>query len=58
MTCARTGSVVAVKALLAGGANPNAAEHSEGQTALMWAAGAKQAPVVQNLLLQRGTLCA
>jgi uncharacterized protein len=50
MTCARTGSVVAVKALLANGANPNAAEQSAGQTALMWAAGAKQAGVVQTLV--------
>jgi ankyrin repeat protein len=50
MTCARTGSVVAVKALLANGANPNAAEQSAGQTALMWAAGAKQSGVVQTLV--------
>src|SRR5215471_16024043 len=38
MMAARAGSPVAVRALLSAGADPNVAEESRGQTALMWAA--------------------
>jgi len=50
MTAARTGSVEAVKALLAHGADVNAAESAHGQTALMWAAANQHAPVVRALI--------
>ena len=48
MTAARTGSVAAVKALLAHGANVNAKEGWKGQTALMWAAAENNAGGVQG----------
>ena len=45
MTAARAGSVGAVKALIARGANVNAEEPSHGQTALMWAVSQQHADV-------------
>lgn len=50
MTAARTGSVDAVTALLARGANVNATETSKGQTPLMWAAAENHESVVRVLL--------
>ena len=47
---ARTANVDAAKLLLEKGANPNAKETQRGQTALMWAAAASQAPVMRELL--------
>ena len=49
MTAARTGSLGAVRALLARGADPNAVEQRN-QTALMWAAAEGHAAVVHALL--------
>jgi ankyrin repeat protein len=53
MECARTGALDAVKALLAGGANLNAAGSSHQQTALMWAA-ARRHPKVVAVLIEFG----
>ena len=54
MTCAGTGSVEAVRALLDHGAgNIDVQEASQGQTALMWAV-AQGYPEVVRLLLKRG----
>jgi ankyrin repeat protein len=53
MTCARTGSADAVKALLARGADVNAVEPALKQSALMWAAAERHANVVR-LLIERG----
>ena len=53
MTCARTGSVEAVKMLLDAGANVNARETLQEQTALMWAVAQGHAQVVK-LLVDRG----
>ena len=50
MTCARTGSAVAVAALIDHGATVNAREESHGQTALMWAAAQEDADAVRVLL--------
>ena len=50
MSAARTGSVRAVEALLAAGADVKAAEETRGQTALMWAAGEGHADVGRLLL--------
>ena len=50
MTCARNGSVAAVRVLLAHGADPNATEQSRGQTALMWAAARNNAAVAKALI--------
>jgi len=50
MLAARTGSVDAVKALLSAGAAIDAKEAWNGQTALMWAAAAGHARVVQLLI--------
>jgi ankyrin repeat protein len=50
MVCARTGSVDAVAALLARGANPNATEGDRQQTALMWAAAQGHTAVVRKLI--------
>jgi ankyrin repeat protein len=49
MTAARTGSLEAVKALLAKGANPNAKELNE-QTPLMWAAAEGHTAIAQALI--------
>jgi ankyrin repeat protein len=49
MTAARTGTVDAVKVLLARGANVDAREPSKGQTALMWAAAENNATVIKVL---------
>ena len=53
MLAARTGQADAVKALLNAGANVDAKETWNGQTALMWAAAAGHGPVVQALIEQR-----
>ncbi len=53
MTCANTGTLEAVRALLDNGANVNAAESTQLQTALMWAA-AERYPEVVALLIERG----
>ena len=53
MTAARTGTVDALKTLLAHGAEVNAKEPGQRQTALMWAAAENHAPAVQ-LLTQHG----
>ena len=50
MTCSRTGSEEAVNLLLAHGANMNATENSQGQTALMWAAGGRHSKSVEALI--------
>lgn len=50
MTCASHGAVGGVRALLNAGADVNAAEASEGQTALMWAAAARQPRIVTTLI--------
>jgi uncharacterized protein len=50
MTCAGNGSVEAVKLMLAAGGDPNAAESENGQTALMWAAAARQPAIVRALV--------
>ena len=53
MTCARTGSADAVRMLLVHGADANAKEPNQNQTALMWAA-AQQHPKVLQLLIEAG----
>ena len=53
MTCARTGNLDAVKALLAHGADVNAKESEKGQTALMWAVANKH-PEIAQALIARG----
>jgi ankyrin repeat protein len=53
MTCARAGSVAAVKALLVRGADVNAKETRSGQTALMWAV-AERHPEVARELIEKG----
>lgn len=50
MTAARTGSVEAVKALIAHGADVNAQETTHGQTALMWGVAHKHPRVTQTLI--------
>jgi len=50
MTCSNTGVVAAVKDLIAHGAEVNAKETGEDQTALMWAAAGKHSDVVQLLI--------
>jgi len=50
LTASRTGSVDAVKALMAHGANVNAREQWLGETALMWAAAENHAAVVRTLV--------
>ena len=53
MSCARTGNADAVSALLSHGADPDAKESLENQTALMWAI-AERHPQVVRLLLEYG----
>lgn len=53
MTAARTGSVGAVKALLARGADVNARDAVHGQTALMWAVAHNHAEVAR-ILIEKG----
>ena len=53
LTCARTGAVAAVRALLARGADIDAADAWRGQTPLMWAAAENHVPIM-NLLLEGG----
>ena len=50
MLLARTSHVEAARLLLAHGADPNAAEPARNQTALMWAAAARQGPMVRALV--------
>ena len=50
MTCARTGSLAGVRALVAHGATVDATEEWRGQTALMWAAACGHLDVVRVLL--------
>ncbi len=50
MTCAKTGSVDAVRMLIEYGADVNAKEPTQNQTALMWAAAERHADVVQALI--------
>jgi ankyrin repeat protein len=50
MTASFAGNADAVKALLAGGANVNAAETAKGQTALMWAVSEGHRDVVRALV--------
>src|SRR5262249_48218336 len=50
MKCARAGNLDAVKSLLAHGAEVNAKENREEQTALMWAAAEKHPEVVRALI--------
>lgn len=53
MLAARTGDVASVKLLLEHGANVNASEDANGQTALMWAVAQRQTEIV-DLLLDSG----
>src|SRR2546427_8756911 len=53
MICARTGSVEAVRALIARKADVNAREAVRDQTALMWAVAQKRADVAR-ILVERG----
>ena len=53
MTCAGSGSVDAVRLLIARGADVNAKEPSQNQSALMWAA-AEHHPDVVRLLVEAG----
>ena len=53
MIAARQGNVAAVRALLAHGADMNATEGAQGQTALMWAV-ARRHPQVVRVLLEVG----
>jgi len=50
MVASKRGNVATVRALLSGGANPNAKEANGGQTALMWALADRQAAVVDELV--------
>ncbi len=50
MTCAGTGNADAVRMLIARGADVNAKEPSQNQTALMWAAAERHAEVVKTLI--------
>ena len=50
MTCASSGSADAVRMLIARGADVNAKEPSQNQTALMWAAAERHPDVVATLI--------
>src|SRR5204862_264541 len=50
MTASRTGSLEAVKSLLAHGATATAKEPTEGQTALMWAISERHADIARVLI--------
>jgi len=55
MTAALSGSVESVEALIAHGADVNAKEVRQGQTALMWAIGARESyPAITRVLLAHG----
>jgi uncharacterized protein len=53
MTCAASGAVDSVKLLLIKGADVNAAENRQGQTALMWAAAARKPRIVMAMIEHR-----
>ena len=53
LTCARTGDVAAIRALLSRGADIDAADTWRGQTPLMWAAAEGHVPIL-NVLLEGG----
>ena len=53
LTCARTGRVASVRALLAHGADIHAVDAWRGQTPLMWAAAENHVPIM-HLLLEAG----
>ena len=53
LTCARSGRVAAVRALLARGADIDAVDAWRGQTSLMWAAAENHVPIMR-LLLETG----
>jgi uncharacterized protein len=50
MEAARRGNLATARALLSGGANPNAKENNGGQSVLMWAVSERHAPVVEELI--------
>jgi ankyrin repeat protein len=56
MTCARSGADEAVRTLLARGADVNAKEPTQNQTALMWAAAERHPKVLQTLIEARADL--
>ena len=56
MTCASSGSEDAVRILIARGADVNAKEPTENQTALMWAAAEHHPDVVRTLIEGRADL--
>jgi uncharacterized protein len=56
MTCASTGTTEAVRLLIARGADVNAKEPSQNQTALMWAAAERHPDVVRTLIEHRADL--
>src|SRR5262249_23627564 len=56
MSCARSGSADAVKILLGRGADVNANDSAQNQTALMWAAAEHHPDVVQILIQARPAL--
>jgi hypothetical protein len=56
MTCARAGAADAVRALLVRGADVNATEPTQHQTALMWAAAEQHPNVLQTLIDARADL--
>ena len=58
MTCARAGAADAVRALLVRGADVNAKEPTQHQTALMWAAAEQHPKVLQTLIEARADLAA
>jgi ankyrin repeat protein len=56
MTCAATGTVDGVRLLLAQGADVNAKEEVQKQTALMWAAAERHSDVVRTLIDHKADL--
>jgi uncharacterized protein len=56
MTCASTGTTEAVRLLIARGADVNAKEPSQNQTALMWAAAERHPDEVRTLIEHRADL--
>lgn len=56
MNCARTHASEAIELLLAAGADVNHAEKQSGQTALMWAAAAGHADIVERLIRSKADI--